>query len=302
MDKMQAIRYFLKLSETLSFKKTASHFGVPASSVSRSIKALEEDLGTTLVARTTRQVRLTETGEWYRSEVSAPLRAIAVADELAHAHSREPAGTVRITALQGYGELRLFEVLERFRLTFPRILCDIELTDRYLDLSTGDIDVAIRATADPPDYLLARRLHEHRFILVASPQYLARYGRPKRLEDIVEHASLGYRGAANIIPLMAIRDGGNLVMVPRTLKLVANNGMLILNASIAGEGLAFLPRWGVLESLEKGLLEEVTLEDARLVLSPGPEMSMMLLYSPQKARLGKVRVLVDFLMEELGEA
>ena len=69
----------------------------------------------------------------------------------------------------------------------------------------------------------------------------------------------------------------------------------MLNAAIAGEGLAFLPEWGVSDALESGTLEAITLSDGRLVLSAGPEMSMYLLYSPQKARLGKVRAVVDHL-------
>ncbi|MCO4762263.1 MAG: LysR family transcriptional regulator [Myxococcales bacterium] len=210
MDKLQAIRFFLKLGETLSFKGTATYFGVPPSTVSRSIKTLETDLGVSLVERTTRQVRLTETGHWYRGEVAAPLRALAAADEMADAHSREPTGTVRLTALPGYGEMRLFSVLDRFRAAHPRIVCDVELTDRYLDLSTGDIDIALRATADPPEYLVARRLHTHRFVLVASPGYLSEHGHPKTVAEVAHHAAIGYRGPGGIAPWMGVRPTGEV--------------------------------------------------------------------------------------------
>ena len=302
MDKLQAVRFFLKLSETLSFKRTAEHFGVPPSTVSRSIKALESELDVRLVERTTRQVRLTETGEWYRNEVAGPLRALAAADELVEAQSREPTGTIRLTALPGYGEIRLFPVLQRFRATYPRIVCDVELTDRYLDLSTGEIDVALRATSDPPDYLVARRLHSHRFVLVAAPGYLATNGRPRRLADIEEHASIAYRGTGGIIPWSATCSDGQVVPVPRTPVLVTNHGVLILSACLAGEGLAFLPHWGVAQELEAGTLEEVTLDDARLGARTAAEVSLFMLYDPRKARLGKVRALVDFLTAELAEA
>lgn len=301
MDKLQAIRFFLRLGETLSFKQTAIHFGVPPSTVSRSIKALESELGVTLVERTTRQVRLTETGDWYRGEVAAPLRALSAADEMAEAHSREPTGTVRLTALPGYGEVRLFTALDRFREAHPRIVCDVELTDRYLDLSTGDIDIALRATADPPDYLVARRLHSHRFVLVASPGYLAEHGRPHNLSDIGAHASLGYRGAGGVYPWHAVRREGEVVKTPRNLVLVTNHGLFLLRAALAGEGLAFLPLWGVSDALAAGSLEEVVLEDASLVPLTGPELSMFLLYHPKKARLGRVHAMVKFLTAELSE-
>ncbi len=301
MEKLQAIRFFLKLGETLSFKGTAAYFGVPPSTVSRAIKALEADLGVTLVERTTRQVRLTETGNWYRGEVAAPVRALAAADEMVEAQSREPAGTVRLTALPGYGELRLFAVLERFRAMYPQIVCDVELTDRYLDLSTGDIDIALRATADPPDYLVARRLHPHRFVLVAAPGYLAQHGRPRTVAEVEEHAALGYRGPNGVYPWLAVRHTGEVVTVPRKVVLITNHGLLMLRAALAGEGLAFLPLWGVSKALAEGTLEQVTVEDARFVASTGSQMSILLLYHPKKARLGKVRAMVDFLMDALGD-
>lgn len=301
MNKLQAIRFFLTLGETLSFKKTAAHFGVPPSTVSRSIRALEEDLGVKLVERTTRRVRLTETGHWYRGEVAAPMRALTNANDMAAAHSREPTGTVRITALPGYGELRLFPVLDQFRAAYPRIICDVELTDRYLDLSTGDIDLALRATADPPDYLVARRLHPHRFVLVASPDYLSQHGRPETLADMARHAALAYRGPATVYPWIATSPTGEVVTVPRQVTLITNHGFQLRRAALMGEGLAFLPRWGVSEELAEGSLEEISLKDARLIASTGPEMSLFLLYDPAKARLGKVRAMVDFLIEALGD-
>ncbi len=302
MNELQAIRFFLTLGETLSFKKTAAHHGVPPSTVSRSIKALEEDLGVKLFERTTRQVRLTETGHWYRGEVSAPMRALTNANDTAAAHSREPTGTVRLTALPGYGELRLFPVLDMFRAAYPRIVCDVEFTDRYLDLSTGDIDLALRATADPPDYLVARRLHPHRFVLVASPDYLTRHGRPETVSDMARHAALAYRGPTNVYPWIAARPTGEVVTVPRQVVLITNHGLQLRRAALRGEGLAFLPRWGISEELAEGSLEQIELDDARLVASTGAEMSLFLLYDPAKARLGKVRAMVDFLMEALGDA
>lgn len=301
MDKLQALRFFLTLSETLSFKKTAAQFGVPPSTVSRSLQALEKDLGTRLVERTTRRVRLTEAGEWYRAEVAAPLRALAAADQVVEAQAKAPSGRVRLTALPAYGDLRLFPVLDRFRSAYPQILCDLELTYRFLDLSTGDIDVAIRATADPPDYLVARRLHSHRFLLVGSPGYLDARGRPRTVEDLKKHAALAFRGPTGVLPWLATRADGRVETLSREPVLVTNHGIMLLNATLAGEGLCFLPDWGIKDPLADGRLEVVTLEDAELSCIQGPEASLYLLYDPKRARLGRVRALVDFLVQALGE-
>ena len=300
MDKLQSIRFFLKLSETLSFKATADYFRVPSSTVSRSIKNLETSLGTSLLERTTRQVRLTEAGAWYKAEVSGPLRTLAAADEMAEAQAREPTGIVRITALPGYGEIRLFPVLERFRAQYPRIVCDVEMSDRYLDLSSGEIDVALRATDEPPDYLVAKKLHSHRFVMVASPEYLNKYGRPQKVADMTNQVALAYRGPHGIVPWMATRSNGELLTVPRKLGLISNNGMYLLQNTLEGKGVSFLPSWGVSQELSSGQLEEIRLEDA-IFATVSAHSHLYMLYHPEKARLGKVRALVDFLAEALSD-
>ena len=299
MDKFQSIRFFLKLCDTLSFKDTAAYFHVPASKVSRSIKALEGELGVTLLERTTRQVRLTDAGAWYRGEVTGPMRAIIAADELADLQSKAPMGTVRLTALPGYGDIRLVSVLKEFRQAYPNIVCDVEFSDRYLDLSSGEVDVAIRATSAPPEYLVARKLHSNRFALVASPGYLRKHGVPGTIEELEQHAALPYRGPNGMSPWQAVEHDGGLRAVAIRPVLISNHGIMLREAALSGEGIAFLPEWGVAEAIQEGLLEEIRLSDAKLILSTTQEMSMYLLYHPEKARLGKVRVLVDFLAEAL---
>ena len=301
MDKLQAIRYFLKLSETLSFKSTAVHFGVPASTVSRSIKALEKELGATLVERTTRSVRLSETGEWYREEVTGPVQALSHAEEMVATHAKEAKGRVRITAMVGYGEICLNPVLQRFRARYPEIVCDVELSDRYLDMSTGEVDIALRATADPPDSVVARRLHSHRYVMVASPDYLNQHGRPSVIRDLETHATLAYRGAAGLLEWFAVAADGSTRVIPRRDVLITNKGLDLLHAAVRGEGIAFLPHWGVAKELEEGALETIDFDGMRLTCTSGPEVSVYLLYPPKKVRLGQVRALVDFLREELEE-
>ena len=301
IDKLQSIRYFLKLCETLSFKGTAEFFGVPSSTVSRALKALEAELGVALVERTTRRVRLTEAGRWYRGEVVGPLRALAMADELVDVQAREPSGRVRITAMQGYGELRLFKVIEKLGRVHPLIVCDLDLTNRFVDLSSGNIDIAIRATAAPPEDLVARRLHDHRFVLVASPSYLEERGAPSTLDDLRRHEVIAYRGPAGIKPWHASGPAGDAVYTPEGLSLVSSSGLLMLRAVAAGQGLTLVPRWSVRASLADGSLREVLLDGLRLSLMPGPVASMYLLYDAKKKRLGRVRATVDFFTAELSK-
>ena len=238
MDKLQAIQFFLTLAENRSFKATAAAFNATASTVSRSIKALENELDVTLFERTTRHVQLTESGAWYRDEISGPLRALKAADETVSAHAKEPIGTVRITASLGYGEMRLIPALTKFRALHPRIVCDLELTDRYVSLSGGTVDIALRALAEPPTDCVAR-CWTHRFVMVASPSYSAKHGLPRTVSELVDHAALGFRGAQGVCPWIAVRPNGETTPTARRFVLISNHGLELLRAAIAGEGLAF---------------------------------------------------------------
>lgn len=109
-----------------------------------------------------------------------------------------------------------------------------------------------------------------------------------------------YRGPSGASAWWATGPTGEAAPVVMNPTLITNQGGLMLRAALAGEGLVFLPDWGVADALEAGWLEEVELEEAQVTVGPGPEMSMYLLYAPDRARLGKVRVAVDFLTRALG--
>ena len=193
MDQLRALRYFSKLAETLSFSETADYFRVPSSSVSRRIKDLEETLGVELFLRTTRSVSLTDLGVLYLTEIKTALQAIEIADEMCKAQSISPSGTVRITAMPGYAELYVLPAIDRMRTLYPDLEFDLNITDQTLSLSSNDADIAIRATSDLPDQVVARRLSEHNFILVASPDFINQNGRPQTSDDLCSFPVFMYR-------------------------------------------------------------------------------------------------------------
>ena len=90
-------------------------------------------------------------------------------------------------------------------------------------------------------------------------------------------------------------------VAPRRPALISNQGMLLLEAALAGEGLALLPNWSVQSFIEEGALEEITFQDAEMVHSAAPATSLYLAYQPEKARLGKIRAITDFLISSLRE-
>jgi len=298
MDQLRALRYFSKLAETLSFSETADYFRVPSSSVSRRIKDLEETLGVELFLRTTRSVSLTDLGILYLTEIKTALQTIEIADEMCKAQSISPSGTVRITAMPGYAELYVLPAIDRMRANYPDLEFDLNITDQTLSLSSNDADIAIRATSDLPDQVVARRLSKHNFILVASPDFINQNGKPQTSDDLCSFPVFMYRTPHGVLNWQAQKNQTwkDIELTPRY---VSNHGQSLLESVVRGQGMALLPSWGVEKEISTGQLQEIELEDGRLSTNGDVKMSIYLLYHPPKFQLKKIRLTIDFLYKEL---
>ena len=298
MDQLRALRYFSKLAQTLSFSETADYFRVPSSSVSRRIKDLEENLGIELFLRTTRSVSLTDLGVLYLAEIKTALQTIEIADEMCKAQSISPSGTVRITAMPAYAELYVLPAIDKMRKLYPDLEFDLNITDQTLSLSSNDADIAIRATSDLPDQVVARRLSKHNFILVASPDFLNQNGKPQTSDDLNMFPVFMYRTPRGVLNWQAKKNQTwkDLELTP---KYVSNHGQSLLESVVGGQGIALLPSWGVAKEISSGQLQEIALKDGRLSTSGDLKMSMYLLYHPPKFQLKKIKLTVDFLYREL---
>lgn len=301
MDQLRAITYFIKVAELGSFVEAARSLGVPASSVSRRLQDLEEELGVSLLSRTTRVVRLTELGQLYLERVRPTLDDLRYANELVKNHLDTPTGVLRISAISGFGDYRLVPALRRMRQRYPELVVDLDLTDQLTDLTSDEIDIAIRATAYPPERAIARRLNRNNYVLVASPAYLAKHGYPRRLTDLQDHKTLLYRGPDRIVYWQA-KTASGWVEIKTNPTFICNIGKELVAEATVGTGLAVVPSWGVRESVANGLLQTLTLEDGKLALSRNEETGTYLLYHQPKYRLTKIKVAVDFLVKDLSEA
>lgn len=223
MDKLRALQYLVKVADTLSFSRAAKAFGVPASSISRRITDLEADLGVQLLHRTTRTVRLTEVGALYLEQVRAGIAQLNDAEELVAQRSNTPSGTLRISTMPGYGRLLLLPALQDFGERYPQIVLDVHLSDTLVDLGRDQIDIAIRGGRQPQDRVVARKLDPNRFILAASPQYLATMGTPRTLDDLQGHRALMYRGPNAVIPWQGLDEEG-WREIPVTPAFISNDG------------------------------------------------------------------------------
>jgi len=300
MDKLRAIKYFLKVSETGSFSRAAKALGVPASSVSRRIQDLEKELGAVLFHRSTRLVKLTELGQLYLEQIDPAVTSLEDANEIIKQHAQSPSGNLRITASPGYGRFKLMPVLRKLKVLYPDIVLDVELTDKVINLTQNQVDIAIRATATPPERTVAHKISNNEFVLVASSSYLKKHGTPKTLADLHKHKTLLYRGPDGILHWQAkTQSGWEEPLTQATF--ISNEGETLVQEVLEGAGIGLIPKWGVKENIEKRELIQISLEDATLSVTRSENSGIYLLYHRPKYSIQKIKTAVDFLISELSE-
>lgn len=189
---LNRIVVFARVVEAGSFTAAAAALGVQKSSVSRGVTALEEALGIRLLQRTTRRLSLTDAGRAYYDRARDALASLEEAGRAAAALGTEPRGVVRVTAPADLAA-DLGAVTAEFLAAHPAVRVETSLTARFVDLVKEGFDLAVRAGPLTDSSLLARKLPDVEFALYASPAYLARAGRPRRLADLARHECVLYR-------------------------------------------------------------------------------------------------------------
>ncbi len=194
---LNRVSTFARVAEAGSFTAAATSLGVQKSSVSRSVAALEADLGVRLLQRTTRRIRLTDAGRAYYERARDALASLEEAHQAAAALRAEPSGTVRVTATVDMAP-ELAAVTEAFLRQHPRVRVEVMLTARVVDLVKEGFDLAVRGGVLTDSSLMARRVGDTDFGLFAAPAYLARTGRPRRLADLARHECILYRSEGGV--------------------------------------------------------------------------------------------------------
>ncbi len=184
---------FVKVVQEGGVTAAARAIGLPKSSVSRAVALLEKELGVRLLRRSTRGVALTEAGAAFLAPVARGLAAIEEGRESAVSLDAEVRGTIRITAPSDLGRWLLPPLLSAFVERHPRVLVDVVLTSRVLDLVEEGVDLALRAGPLRDDTVVARRVPAIRLGLYAAPSYLERHGAPRRASELAKHRAVLFR-------------------------------------------------------------------------------------------------------------
>ena len=252
---------FARVVEAGSFTAAARPLGMPKTTVSRRVAALEREVGVRLVQRTTRSLAVTDAGRLYYEGSSQALRTIEEANlRLAEARA-EPSGTIRVSAPVGFGGHFLASAAFDFLAAYPKTKVELHLTDETLNLVGSRIDLAFRTGILPDSTLIARKLGSTHRILCASPDYLARRGVPITSADLARHdCVIAGPSAGSAHWVLDGPRGQETIAV--TGRFAANEMQAVIAAAMAGYGIAQMPYQAAEASVRDGRLRRV-LDDYR---------------------------------------
>ncbi len=253
MDSFAGLESFACVVESGSFTAAAARLQTAKSSVSDSVRALEERLGVRLLERTTRRVRPTEAGRLLYARCQRLLDEAAAARAEARALRSTPSGLMRVAVPESFGERYILPSLGGFLARFPSIRVELVSGARHTRLVEEEFDLAIRIAETPEPTLVLRRIGLSKIVIVAAPTYLAARGAPAEPGDLARHACVG---TAPPLPWHSEwRIGGAGVAVRPSV--VVNSGEGLRAAAIAGLGLTPAPDWLVADALAAGQLARV---------------------------------------------
>jgi DNA-binding transcriptional LysR family regulator len=286
-----AIVAFVGVVETGSVSGAARRLGVAKSVVSKRVAELERSLAVTLLRRSPRSVAPTDQGRAFYDRARSILRALDEAATEARGEEGELRGLIRIAAPMTFGTMYLGALLWPLLSDHPALEVAVDLDDRAVDLLGSGYDLGIRIGALADSSMIARKLAEMPRVLCASPAYLARAGSPAGLEDLPNHACVGYAhlAAGQIWQFHPQRGATEVRSVRVKSRFVANNGELMRNAAISGLGLVLLPEFIVAAALREATLVRV-LPGCRPV-----QTALHALYPRDRQGSPRVRSVVDSL-------
>ncbi|MGY2850259.1 DNA-binding transcriptional LysR family regulator [Bradyrhizobium sp. USDA 4518] len=295
MDRLAAMAAFVRAVESGSLSAAARSLPSSLTSVSRQISALEEQFGTRLLLRTTRQLALTDDGRILYERAKSILGEIREIEAALARDPHQPSGRIRVSSPSLIGRLVIAPLLVEFLRRYPALSVDLLLVDRAVDIVEEDIHLAIRIGRLRDSQLVARKLTDLQMIVCASPDYLARRGAPQTPVDLAGHdclvfsdspGSAEWRFADGSKTGRKIRISGRLWM---------NSLDALVSAAREGAGIVRVPSWQVQSELADGRLTRLLIDH-----EPAPT-PLHLMLQPSRLASPKIRAFVDYLVERWGK-
>ncbi len=285
------IATFVAVAQNVSFTRAAELLGTSKSNVGKAVQRLEARLGTRLFQRTTRAVRLTEDGETYLEAARIALEGLNEAEIALAARRAEPAGRVRLDAPMGFGRL-LFPMFAAVRARHPKVTIELSLSDRASDAVGEGWDIVVRVgdLRSGPD-MTVRKLCDVQLGLYASPAYLRQRGEPETIAALRTHDTLVFRAGSGQLRPWTVNEDGRVFDIAPNAVLVTADGRAMVDAAIAGLGIAQIFDRVAFPHVQSGELVQVL----AAAVVPGPPVHALI---PLGRRMPpKTRAVLDYLAE-----
>ncbi|WP_114418921.1 LysR family transcriptional regulator [Marinospirillum perlucidum] len=294
MDRIQAMRSFICIVNEGSFTQASERLDLSPQLVSKYVSQLEEHLGVRLLNRTTRRLHLTEAGEGYYPRAKQLLNELDDLENQLTDLQTETRGRLRISAPVSFAIRHLAPLVSAFQKQHPAVSIDLQLNDRKVDLVEEGFDLALRIGHLQSSSLIAKRLAPVRLALCASPEYLDTQGRPQEPADLNQHRYLRYSymnlsREDSLYPWLQGRHED------RQGEVTSNNGDVLIEAALAGAGIALQPTFIAGQALQEGRLERVLPE-----YEPA-SMGLYAVYAHRNLLAGKIRQFIDFMEGYFGD-
>ncbi|WP_229210113.1 LysR family transcriptional regulator [Duganella sp. Root1480D1] len=288
MDQLKGMQSFVRVVETGSLSAAAREAGITQPTVSKTISNLERTIGARLLERSSTSLTVTDAGKRFYEQAKRVLDAYEEALADVHGALEQPSGAIRVSAPVGIGQAHLSAAIQRFLEAHPNIQVELILNDRMIDLVEEGVDLAVRLGGDLPGNLIARKVASSPRVLLASPQYLHRFGTPATLEELAGHNFVRYAwlpGGDRI----AFRRGGQVAEIEVRGRFRINSSQGVRECLASGFALGMAPLWLVEDLLQSGQLVRILPE-----WQAAPH-EVHLLYPSRRFLPVRTRALIEFL-------
>lgn len=281
----EGIAEFIAVAESQGFSAAAKRLNVSTSHISRRVSALEKRLGTVLLARTTRKVRLTEAGETYYRQCCEIMDGLIQANEDVGQKQTQLEGTLRVSLAGDFAERFVAPCLTEFAKQYPRLNVELDFNSHIVDFVEAGIDLAVRYGTLDDSNLIARQLVSRRLVAAASAKYLAEYGTPEHPTELTQHSCLV---ASHNRWIFENADEQFDLKVSGRLR--CNTLSPLLHACEEGLGICYLPKSSYRDCLESGRLQPI--------LQPYSQRTVptWIVYANRRYVPARVRLAVNFLL------
>ncbi|HTH95130.1 MAG TPA: LysR family transcriptional regulator [Rhodocyclaceae bacterium] len=298
MDKIQAMRTFVRVVEAASFSAVANEINTSQSAVSKQVAALEADLGVKLLTRTTRALTLTDEGERYFEHARRLVADISEVESSIRKGKQQLTGWLRVGASVGFGRIKLMPFIQSFMAKHPSLKIDLRLNDGFVDVVEQGLDVVVRIGTLQDSTMIARRVGMTYRIVLAHRSYVQSLASrslplPTIPEELLSHNCLVYTEmpTKNLWTFTAGASASEAVGTKRTIRvegnLQTNSSEVIRAAVLAGMGIAYAPIWMFEEEIRRGEMHEI-LPDWKPKSIP-----ISLVSPPERFHSAKVKAFAD---------